>query len=409
LTARLEVDGEIIDEIFRNVYIPATPVSDSGLVVSVDSLITSDFPEVKFIFKAINESNEYLISNIQKENVFLYENGSRIENYKLMEDTTGGVSAADIVFVLDVTGSMGNEIAEVKDNIIEFADSLQRRGVNYRLGMVTFLDEIENIYAWTNDVQEFQSYVADQYAHGGGDGPENSLDALMAATKFDFRPNAKRVIIWITDNSYHENDWATSLTKTEVMDELLSNEITTHCIGAQAYKSSYYDPILLATGGDYFDIYGNFRDILLTISRFNSSGKLLIAYDSPSTSPGTNYVQLDIRYQGLGGSTEFNYEVSGSKSAEHVSLKCFPNPFNPTITFQIQSHSFTSGNITIFNILGQRVKTFTLLNDSPDRIIWNAKNEFGRSVVSGLYIVQLSLKNKDGKMYNETARILHLK
>lgn len=409
LTARLEEDGVILDEIFRNIYIPATPVSDVGLSVEIDSVISSGFPEMQFIFDVKNEENEYLISNIKKENIFLYENESRIDNYTLMPDTTEGISSADIIFVLDVTGSMGNEIAEVKENIIEFADSLERRGINYRLGMVTFLDEIENIYNFTNDVQIFQGYAAEQYAHGGGDSPENSLEALMAASQFDFRPNAKRVIIWITDNSYHETDNVTSLSRNEVIDELLSNEITAHCIGPENFKSAYYDPIIIATGGDYFDIYGNFRDILLKISRFNSSGKFLIKYNSEFTVAATNQVKLDIRYEGLGGSAIFDYNVSGGIPAQNMSLNCYPNPFNPSITFKIANQDFINGNIAIFNVLGQRVKRIPITKDSPHQITWNGQNEQGKSIVSGLYIVQLSLTGSDGKLYRESARILHLK
>ncbi len=69
----------------------------------------------------------------------------KIENFTLAKDTSGGTNKADIIFVLDVTGSMTNEINGVKENIVEFADSLSAQGIDFRLGMVTFLDEVENI------------------------------------------------------------------------------------------------------------------------------------------------------------------------------------------------------------------------------------------------------------------------
>ena len=73
----------------------------------------------------------------------------------LKKDRSSGVDAADIVFVLDVTGSMGDEIDGVKNHIVEFADSLSYRGIDFRLGMVTFLDVIENVYPFTRDVSSF--------------------------------------------------------------------------------------------------------------------------------------------------------------------------------------------------------------------------------------------------------------
>ncbi len=69
--------------------------------------------------------------------------------------------------MLDVTGSMSQEISGVRDNIVEFTDSLSYQGIDFRLAMVTFLDEIENIYDFTSNVQLFQQYVNDQYALGG--------------------------------------------------------------------------------------------------------------------------------------------------------------------------------------------------------------------------------------------------
>ncbi len=184
VTAKVFNNGQLIDEIDRPVFIPATPVSDTGLTVNIDTSITSNFPEVELKFHSNINSNGYLIPNLTSENVFLFEDANRIEDFEMMKDTSGGVNSADIVFVLDVTGSMGNEIDKVKNNIIEFADSLTARGIDYRLGMVTFLDIIENIYPFTNDVQYFKTLVDQQYAHGGEDEPENSLQGLLEATKF---------------------------------------------------------------------------------------------------------------------------------------------------------------------------------------------------------------------------------
>ena len=53
----------------------------------------------------------------------------------------------------------------------------------------------------------------------------------MEATRFLFRPEASRVIIWITDADYHERNPVTSLTRSEVIDALLANEITVHSVG----------------------------------------------------------------------------------------------------------------------------------------------------------------------------------
>ncbi len=400
--------SEVLDKLHRNVYIPATAVSDTGLIVNIDTVKYSDFPKVELIFETTNETNGFLITSLSSENIFLYENESRIEAFSMMKDTSGGVSEADIIFVLDVTGSMGNEIDNVKNNIIEFTDSLSLRGIDYRLGMVTFLDEIENIYPFTKDAQYFQNLVSQQYAHGGGDGPENSLEALMKATEFEFITNAARTVIWITDADYHENDNVTGLTKNEVINELLANEIIVHAIGNESYKSSFYDPIVISTGGNYYNIYGNFRDILLEISRFKTTGKYLISFQSPNQNQRTNRIKLEVHYNVLGGNAYVDYSPSGNPE-KVAKLSFFPNPFNPQINFVVNRTNYVKGDLVIYNLLGERVKKFSLNQNGVNNISWNAKNEFGSAIGSGFYIVQLLLTDKSQKVHSETAKILYLK
>jgi len=404
--AKIFSDNQLIDELHREVFIPATPVSDTGLTVSIDNIDESKFPKIEFKFEAKINSNDYKISNLSSENIFLYEDDNRIMDFNLGHDTTGGLNAADIIFVLDVTGSMSDEIDEVKNNIIEFADSLSYRGIDYRLGMVTFLDVIENIYPFTTDVQYFQSLVSQQHAHGGADEPENSLQALIEATKYPFRQNANRVVIWITDATYHENDTYTSLTKNDVITALLSMGLIVHAIGPESNKSSYYDPIIIPTGGNFYDIYGNFRDILLDISRFYSSSKYVLSYQSLSSQLPAE-IKLQIRYAGLGGEAiVFPIGTTFYKSSRYLAF--YPNPFNPQITFNVEKGNYLGGELRIFNLLGQLIKTINIDNNTQS-IIWSAQNDNGDLISAGLYIVQLVLNVKNELQYFETAKILYLK
>ncbi len=405
---QIKNNSQLLDEIRRNVFIPATPVSDSGLTVVIDTLRLSNLPVVDFTFHVVNVENEALISNLANENIFLYENGDRIQDYSLMKDTAGGVHSADIVFVLDVTGSMGDEITEVKNNVIEFADSLSKRGVDYRLGLVTFLDAIESVKDFTNDKNIFKDWINQQYAHGGDDTPENSLQALLTASQFTFRPEAKKIFVWITDADYHENDWATQLKKDEVINALLSKDITVHAVGSTYYKSAFYDPIIIPTGGNYYDIYGNFRDVLLDISRFKTSGKYIISYTTSNIQSQSNLIKLEIRYNGLGGMTTLNYSTGGYNTVEPA-LRFYPNPFNPTITFVVSGKDYTGGRIKIFNVLGECVKSFSVDQLNGNKLTWDAKNDFGHPVAAGFYVVQLSLKDNQQKNHIESAKILYLK
>lgn len=413
LSLSLERSGEVLDEMFQNILIPAVPFSDTGLVVNIDTIITDYFPTVDLIFQSEIQQSGQLLLQLRKENIFLFEDQNRIRDFTLGKDTTGGVDEADIVFVLDVTGSMGGEINDVKNNIIEFSDSLNYRGVDFRLGMVTFLDNIENVYNFTNDVHLFQGYIDDQYAHGGGDIPENSLDALMRATQFEFRPAAKRIIIWITDADYHINNSVTDLTVQQVADELLAKSIVTHCIGYSSYQTDYYDPIINVTGGKYFDIYGNFRDILLEISNLQGTSKYRIRYISGAATGSSHEIKLEVHYAGLGGHDIIGFTPATGLSKYAISprLNCYPNPFNPITHIQILNPDRSEIDVRIFNLLGQEVQHFEVLKGQPFiHLTWDARNKSGNLVGNGIYFIRAEMKtDNDDSRFLPVEKIIYTK
>ena len=401
----LEKDGQQLDVLERVVFMPATPVSDTGLTVQVNSLDLDFFPEVGLVFEATEEASGLLIIDLEEENLFLYENGQRIDRFSVGKDTTGGAHAADVVFVFDVTGSMGDEITAVRNSIVEFADSLTYRRVDLRLGLITFLDEIESVYPFTRDAQEFRLLIQEQFPHGGGDRPENSLDGLMEAAQLSFRPGARRIVIWITDADYHENDAVTRRQKGEVIDALLENQVVVNAVGASAFKQSYYDPFTLATGGNYYDITGNFRDILLDISRLPESGRYMLTYLSPNREETVNRVELEIRYAGLGGmaAVEYSPPRSGKPAGR---LVCFPNPFNAEISLLVDRSGYARGELNVYNALGQRIERIEL-DQTAGRVVWDAARD--ERVGTGLYLLELVLEDDDGRRLRETARIVFLK
>jgi hypothetical protein len=85
----------------------------------------------------------------------------------------------------------------------------------------------------------------------------------------------------------------------------------------------------------------------------------------------------------------------------------YPNPFNPTTTISFSTtDSSENTEICIYNLKGQKVKT--LLNEvvpaGQHSIVWNGRNEYGKSVSSGVYFYKMKKGN-----YQETKRMLLLK
>jgi len=235
-------------------------------------------------------------------------------------------------------------------------------------------------------------------------GIENSPAALYRASELSWRPDSRRTIIWITDEAYPEDLY----TKKEVVDRMLMMGISVNGIGLTELQTDWFNPIVLPTGGSFYNITGNFRDIMLDVTNFESQYIYSLKYESPNPESESNEIKLEIHYAGLGAIQNFQYTTSG-KALDKQVLSCYPNPFNPEITFRVDRRNFVDGFLAIYNILGQQVKKIPLSAQTSQKLVWNAVNEQGQQVVSGFYIVKLSLKDASGKSRNEFARILYLK
>ena len=123
-----------------------------------------------------------------------------------------GKPQVDVLFVLDVTSSMGEEITGIREGIIDFSNALSSQGLDARIGLLAFGDhrigEASRLLQFdgnpfTSDHESFQRQVGALRPSGGGDGPESSLDGLLEASRQPFRQDAEKVLLLITDAPPH--------------------------------------------------------------------------------------------------------------------------------------------------------------------------------------------------------------
>lgn len=76
-------------------------------------------------------------------------------------------------------------------------------------------------------------------------------------------------------------------------------------------------------------------------------------------------------------------------------LQNYPNPFNPSTTIEYEIPAGGDVEIKIFTTNGQLVKTFSYTHASPGTytVIWDAKNDAGQAIASGVYIYRISFGN----------------
>jgi hypothetical protein len=155
----------------------------------------------------------------------------------------------------------------------------------------------------------------------------------------------------------------------------------------------------MATGGEYFDINGNFRDILLGISRIEETGNYILSYTSPGSADEAHNIELKTYYAGLGGSAATTFDPSGGAGKEVAvsGMTCYPNPFNPVVHIGLNNPGLLRGRIDIYNILGQKVRSFSFDPGKPHiQVIWDAKNDNGGNVSNGIYLVRAQLVDHAG-------------
>ena len=73
----------------------------------------------------------------------------------------------------------------------------------------------------------------------------------------------------------------------------------------------------------------------------------------------------------------------------------FPNPFNPQTTIPYTLAETTNVKITIYNILGQKIRTLLDGQKVPGAysVVWDGRDEQGRSVSSGVYLCKFAAGN----------------
>ena len=259
-----------------------------------------------------------VVTGLTKANFTVIENGCG-RDFDLT--TSEGDVGVDIAFAQDMSGSMGTEIRGVRESVISFAQILRAQGLNVQFASIgysgngtipstpgpspkEFLGPVQT----QSSAEAFQSHVASKWtATGGGDGPENGLEAIeWLHGNLPWRSGAARVYIDITDASHHTKDTncngAGACTDQDLssISAMLSGSGTIHVVASEYESSRTYggglDPWKLAdaTGGvkrtlgsGYFDLTTlGISEVLLETAR--------LSFMSSSIGPAVNHLRIRI-------------------------------------------------------------------------------------------------------------------
>jgi hypothetical protein len=158
---------------------------------------------------------KYLAQEVTLVDPVYYEEGI---NEVTMTASGNPENTADILFVVDATGSMTDEIEYLKSellNVIESVNELNSQ-LNLRTGSVFYRDEgdeyLTRVSPFSGNAAQTQAFINNQHADGGGDYEEAVHTALnTAVTQLDWSENARaRLMFLVLDAPPHHTESITS-------------------------------------------------------------------------------------------------------------------------------------------------------------------------------------------------------
>ena len=285
-----------------------------------------------------------------------FEDG--LNELKIAENCTYQ-SAVDIAFVVDATGSMGDEIAYLKSELADVIRRVRRDNpqLSLKLGSVFYRDfgdeYLTRVFPMDNSLKKNVEFIKKQQAGGGGDTPEAVPEGLEAAIdSMVWRENAvARLLFLVLDAPPHLNP-----ENIEKLQRLIAKAaakgiriIPVAASGVDKNTEYLMKTLGVATGGTYTFLtddsgIGEAHLKATTekqeIERVNDLLVRLIKQYT-TAKPCNDDIQQQAQ---TGGDTDFG-----------VNFKAYPNPVRDILNIDLKT---SVAEVFMTNIQGQLIKKF---------------------------------------------------
>ena len=177
-----------------------------------------------------------------------------------------GGRGIDLVFVIDTTGSMADDIADVKANAVQIADlilGLDVFGAERRVALVQYRDQGDAFVSQlevplTEDGAAFAAGVDSLDAAGGGDFPEAVLSGIWTGlNELDWNDGASKAAIVIGDAPGRDPEPVTGLTNARVLQRALEIDpvnIYTIDVGTSSQTEVFFRALSDGSDGEYIEL-----------------------------------------------------------------------------------------------------------------------------------------------------------
>lgn len=250
-------------------------MSVDGKIQALNNAIREALPHMRAVADE-NPNAQVLVRTLKFSNGAEWQGpeATRLEDFAwhdLKADPLQSSSAgADIVFMLDTSGSMGDEIDAVKKSCMDFASHITKVGAQVRLGLVGFSIgghrgkaggpyKVHNLSAYTigvwpldspqNFTRNVQSLSLCLFGGGGCYlANKDTTDIFPHVVRmFDDSREKTRVLVIISD------EIGSKAGLSDICSRLTEASVTAHVLGV-AKSGGAHESIAAATGGKFWDI-----------------------------------------------------------------------------------------------------------------------------------------------------------
>ena len=221
-------------------------------------------------FHVDNFHNAYLFAKEDKESYavdisYIDKNGQRQLVTKDVKDndvidleneyTTA--TNLEIMFVIDATGSMGDEMRYIKTEINDVISKVKSDNPTSKVSLAMMVyrdvkDEYVTRYSdFTEDIASQQAFLAKQQASGGGDFEEAVETALDEAVNKQWSSKGTKLIFHVADAPAHDSDLAKWSKAVDTAAEKGIQIMTVSGSGIDKKTEFYFRSQSLITGGQY--------------------------------------------------------------------------------------------------------------------------------------------------------------
>ncbi|MCG8571601.1 MAG: VWA domain-containing protein [Spirochaetes bacterium] len=264
-----------------------------SLVILIVSGFAQDHQLVSFDFSFYPQVNSYvffdseIIDFVSKEDVVIIENKKSLLLNSLEQKNYN----IDLVFLLDVTGTLTESYIPLSYQLKTFCQNLKKEGKSIRIGMITFADDRKDmvIYPLSKDYQKIGKSMSELPFVEGMDFKENPYEAILELKEMNFQNQSQKIVVLITDAPPHvKGDYNKErvvdyrFKTTEFMDQFIKNS-NYHFIIASFERYEDYQQLIDQKNTQFYDIE-QITDLskILDVLEYQLVNQVKITYTSQS-------------------------------------------------------------------------------------------------------------------------------